>query len=150
MAILSPNPVLTNPRAKKKEITINQITSLVKALNAVENDKVLVTMVVVRPRKAQAPTGNGDKTSPAMVERNIEKSCHASGVTSSGCGMKKRTIKPTPSETTKGTIFAPCNWNFGDSMIDLSSFDDDAEKGLMGFGSGVRMEGLEVVKRKRR
>lgn len=121
-----------------------------KALNAVENVKVLVTMVVVRPRKAQAPTGNGDKTSPAMVERNIEKSCHACGVTSSGLGIKKRTIKPIASESTKGTIFAPCNSSFGDSVIEFSSFDDDAENGLTGFTIGVKMEGLEVVKRKRR
>lgn len=113
-----------------------------KALNAVTNVNVLVTTVAVRPRKAHAPTGNGDKTSPAMVERKIERSCHACAVTSTGFGMKKRTIIPIASESARGTIFAPCNWDFGGSVIELSSFDDDAEKGLLGFASGVKREGL--------
>lgn len=85
------------------------MTSLVKALNAVVNVRVLVTIVVVRPKRAQAPTGNGERTSPAMVETKIERSCHACAVTSTGFGTMKRTSKPIAIESAKGTIFAPCN-----------------------------------------
>lgn len=85
------------------------MTSLVKALNAVVNVRVLVTMVVVRPKRAQAPTGNGERTSPAMVETKIERSCHACAVTSTGFGTTKRTSRPIAIESAKGTIFAPCN-----------------------------------------
>lgn len=77
VAILSPKPVFTNPLAKKKEITINQITSLVYALNAVSKLSVLVKTTVVRESNDHAPTGSGARTSPAMVERKMERSCQA-------------------------------------------------------------------------
>lgn len=108
VAILSPSPVFTNPRAKKNEITISQITSFVKALKAAVKVRVLVTTEAVRPRKAHAPTGNGLSTRPAMVERNMERSCQASGVTWTGLGTKKRTMRPMDMEMIKGMGFAPC------------------------------------------
>lgn len=77
MAIRSPSPVFTNPRAKKKEMTISQMTSLAKAEKAAGNGSVPVRTEAVRPRKAQAPTGRGLRIRPAMVERNMESSCHA-------------------------------------------------------------------------
>lgn len=64
-------------------------------------------MVVVSPNKAQAPTGNGERTSPAIVETKIDKSCHACGVTSIGFGITKRTSSPIASERVKGMSFAP-------------------------------------------
>lgn len=88
-------------------MTINQITSLVKALNAVVKGSVLVKIAVVNPRKAQAPTGRGDKTSPAMVERKIESNCQACIVTSTGFGIANRTIIPIATEITKGSNLAP-------------------------------------------
>lgn len=111
MAIRSPKPVLTKPRAKKKEITINQITSLVKAEKALEKVSVLVITEVVRPIKAQAPTGSGLRTSPAMVERKMERSCQACGVTSGGLGTRKRTTMPTATEMIKGIGLTP--WRAG-------------------------------------
>lgn len=89
VAILSPNPVFTKPLAKKKEMTTNQMTSLVKAEKAVVKDSVFVRIEAVRPRKAQAPTGRGLRTRPAMVERKIESNCQASVVSSGGLGINK-------------------------------------------------------------
>lgn len=127
VAILSPRPVLTNPRAKKKEMTINQMTSLVNAAKAVENASVLVTIEVVRPRNAHAPTGNGLKTRPAIVERKIERSCHACGETSTGLGTRKRRMRPMEMEITKGSSLAPCGGGGGDGkfvggVVDAVSF----------------------------
>lgn len=108
MAILSPNPVLTKPRAKKNEMTMSQMTSLVKAEKAVAKGRVLVRTVTVRPKKAHAPTGNGLRTRPAMVETKMERSCQACGVTSGGLGMRNRTIKPTEIERISGIGLAVC------------------------------------------
>lgn len=58
-------------------MTINQMTSLVKAEKAEVKLSVLVRIEVVRPMNAQAPTGRGLRTRPAMVERKIESNCHA-------------------------------------------------------------------------
>ncbi|KAI3702193.1 hypothetical protein L6452_27920 [Arctium lappa] len=96
------------------------MTSLVKVLNAVVNVRVLVIMVVVRPKRAHAPTGNGERTSSAMVETKIARSCHACEVTSTGFGITKRTMV------------------------------DEAEMGFRGLGKVVKREGLEVVVKKRR
>jgi len=98
---------LTNPRAKKKEMTINQITSLVKAEKAAEKESVLVTIEAVRPMKAQAPTGRGLRTRPAIVERKIESNCQPCGVTPSGTGTANRRIRPTEIERIRGISFAP-------------------------------------------
>ena len=108
VAIRSPNPVLTNPRAKKKEITINQITSLVKALKAAENVKVLVTTVTVKPRIAQAPTGKGFKTRPVIVDKKMASNCHAFVETPAGFGTAKRTMMPIATEIRNGIGLAPC------------------------------------------
>lgn len=108
MAILSPNPVLTKPRAKKNEMTMSQMTSLVKAEKAVAKGRVLVRTVTVRPKKAHAPTGNGLRTRPAMVETKMESSCQACGVTSGGLGMRNRTIKPIEIERNSGIGLAGC------------------------------------------
>lgn len=86
---------------------MSQITSLVKALKAAEKERVFVTTEAVRPKKAHAPTGNGLRTRPAIVERKMERSCHASGVTSTGLGTKKRTMRPMEMEMMKGIGFAP-------------------------------------------
>ena len=75
-ATRSPNPVFSKPLAKKKETTMSQITSLVKAEKAAEKVKVFVAMAVVTARKAQAPTARGSKTNPAMVETKIERRLH--------------------------------------------------------------------------
>lgn len=58
-------------------MTISHMTSLVKAEKAAEKERVLVIMEAVSPRKAQAPTGRGLRTSPAMVERKMESNCQA-------------------------------------------------------------------------
>ncbi|KAD1833306.1 hypothetical protein E3N88_42232 [Mikania micrantha] len=121
------------------------MTSLVNALNAVVNVRVLVMIVVVRPNRAHAPTGNGDRTSPAMVETKIDKSCHACGVTSTGFGIANRINKPMAIERVKGRIFAPCDWGVLGSVIEVTVVD--AEMGLRGFVFGLKMEGLmEVLK----
>ncbi|KAM0981991.1 hypothetical protein EV1_014903 [Malus domestica] len=88
-------------------MTINQITSLVKAPKAVWKDRVSITMKVVRPGKAQAPTGNGLRTRPEMVDRKMASNCQACEVTSTGLGTKKRTAMPTAMEMMKGMGFAP-------------------------------------------
>lgn len=99
---------MTNPRAKKKEMTISQITSLVNAEKAAEKESVLVTIEAVRPMKAQAPTGRGLRTRPAIVDRKIERSCQPCGVTPSGTETANRRIRPTERERIRGTSFAPC------------------------------------------
>lgn len=125
-------------------MTINQITSLVKAPNAVEKVRVFVIIEVVRPKKAQAPTGKGLKTRPAIVDIKIESNCQACGVTSMGLGTKNLIIRPTATEKNKGMSFAP--WGF-ESVIGRGVADD--EMGgiglwvLMGFGRELkRQEGF--------
>lgn len=97
---------MTNPRAKKKEMTMSQMTSLVKAQNAVVKGRVRVRMEVVRPMKAQAPTGRGLRTRPAMVERKMARSCHAWTVSSAGLGTANRRIRPIATENMRGTSLA--------------------------------------------
>lgn len=54
--------------------------------------------------------------------------------------------KPMESESTNGSIFAPCNSNCGDSVIELlSSFEHDVKRCLLGFAKWRRM-GLEVIR----
>jgi len=88
-------------------MTINQITSLVKALKAVVNDKVLVTSKVVKPKKAHAATGKGLKIRPAIVERKIDNNCQACGVIPIGLGTANLTIKPIETDIKRGINFAP-------------------------------------------
>lgn len=97
-----------NPRAKKKEIAISQMSSLVKAAKAVEKESVLVTIEAVRPMKAHAPTGSGPRTRPEMVKRKTERSCHPCGVTCSGLGIRNLTMRPIEMETARGISLAPC------------------------------------------
>lgn len=78
-----------------------------KALKAAGNVRVRVTTEVVSPRKAQAPTGKGLRTRPAMVDKKIASNCHACGVTSTGLGTKNRTATPMAMEMMKGMILAP-------------------------------------------
>lgn len=87
---------------------MSQMTSLVKAEKAVAKERVLVRTVTVRPKKAHAPTGNGLRTRPAMVETKMERSCQACGVTSGGLGMRNRTIKPIEIERNSGIGLADC------------------------------------------
>lgn len=128
------------------------MTSLVKALKAVEKVKVLVTMEVVRPRKAQAPTGKGLRTRPAIVERKIESNCQACIVTSGGLGTNRRTIKPIEMDNMRGSTLTPppldCG-SFADSTTLLSSDADDlifvALMGaLLGFEKGSNLKDKEV------
>lgn len=86
---------------------MSQITSLVKAPNAAEKARVLVRTAEVRPRKAQAPTGRGLRTSPAMVERKMASSCHARVETCGGFGTRNRTASPIDTEITSGMSLAP-------------------------------------------
>lgn len=95
------------PRAKKKEIAISQMSSLVKAAKAVEKESVLVTMEAVRPMKAQAPTGSGPRTRPEIVKRKTERSCHPCDVTCSGLGIKNLTMRPIEMEIARGINLAP-------------------------------------------
>ena len=143
VAIRSPKPVFTNPRAKKKEITINQITSLVKAPNAVENGSVLVTIVVVRPRNAQAPPGRGVNTRPAIVERKIASNCQAWAETSGGLGTKNRTIRPMETVITRGMILAPCGFDSMAGSVFSEAEDRIGFWFLVGFGRGVKR--IEMV-----
>lgn len=92
------------------------MTSFVKAAKALEKDRVWVTMETVRPRKAQAPTGKGLKTRPAMVERNMQSNCQDWGVTSGGLGMRKRTMRPMEIEIMNGRGLAPWEGGGGGSV----------------------------------
>lgn len=83
------------------------MTSLVKAAKADANDRVLVMTEMVRQMKAQAPTGNGPRMRPAMVVRNMAKSCQAFFETCEGFGTAKQTITPTDMEIASGIGFAP-------------------------------------------
>jgi len=67
-----PSPVFSKPSAKKNEMTINQMTSFVKAAKAAWNERMFVTATKVRQEKAQAPTGSGSRTRPAMVVTNTD------------------------------------------------------------------------------
>ncbi|GMN58944.1 hypothetical protein TIFTF001_028039 [Ficus carica] len=118
-------------------MTISQMTSLVKALNAVVKVRVLVTMVVVRQRNAQAPTGKGLRTRPAMVERKMARSCHAWGVTSTGLGTKNRTRTPMATEITSGMGFAPLDSFGGGGGGDGGDGGDD-EALVLEWGRRVR------------
>lgn len=63
------------PREKKKEETMSQMTSLVKAEKAAEKVRVLVRTERVRQVKAQPPTGSGVRIRPEMVVRKRARSC---------------------------------------------------------------------------
>lgn len=80
---------------------------MVKAENAEVKERVPVRMEAVRLINAQAPTGRGLRTRPAMVERKIERSCHACIVTSTGLGIANRRMRPIATENTRGTNLAP-------------------------------------------
>ncbi|KAL4362929.1 hypothetical protein GQ457_04G003810 [Hibiscus cannabinus] len=135
-------------------MTINQMTSLVKALKADANGSVLVTIEAVRPMKAHAPTGKGLKTKPAIVDKKMARSCHACGVTSMGLGTRKRTMRPIETERNKGNSLAPCGGGgevvldggslpFREAVAGLDRFDGAAnESGLIGDRRvGVKDEG---------
>lgn len=101
---------------------------------------------VVRPRNAQAPTGRGLRTRPAIVDKKIDSNCHACGETSGGFGTKNRTISPTATERNKGTNFAPCG---SCSVAETSATDEIGGIGLwvlVGFGRGLKRNGLGVTK----
>ncbi|KAJ1423034.1 hypothetical protein SESBI_12615 [Sesbania bispinosa] len=66
-----------NQRAKNNEITINQITSQVKALDAAVKLRGFFTTEEVKLRKPHAPTSNDLRTRPAIVDRKIKSNCHA-------------------------------------------------------------------------
>jgi hypothetical protein len=88
-------------------MTINHMTSLVKAPKAAANVRVLVTTATVNPRNAHAPTGRGDNTRPAMVVKKMANNCHACVVTDAGFATRYRRARPKPTETTKGKGFTP-------------------------------------------
>jgi hypothetical protein len=95
-------------RAKKKETTMSQMTSFVKAEKAAEKASVLVAMAVVTARKAQAPTGSGSSTSPAMVLTKMESRVQACTLMPAGMGTRKRSARPSPTAAKNGTGLAPC------------------------------------------
>mmetsp|Transcript_5329 Transcript_5329/g.18831 ORF Transcript_5329/g.18831 Transcript_5329/m.18831 type:complete len:243 (-) Transcript_5329:13-741(-) len=107
VATLSPRPVWMNPLAKKKEITINQMTSFENAPNASAKLRVRVATATVSPANAQAPTGRGPSTRPVTVERKMDSSFHALGSTPTGTGQKRCKANPIAMEATMGTILAP-------------------------------------------
>lgn len=77
------------------------------------NGSVPVTMEVVRPKNAHAPTGKGLKTRPVIVDKKMAKSCQAWSVTSTGMGIRKRTMRPIEIEMRKGRSLAPCGGGGG-------------------------------------
>lgn len=81
--------------------------SCVNAWNAAEKVNVLVTVHVVRPRNAHAPSGSGLRMRPDIVEMNMESKFHACGVISLGFGTRKRRMRPVEMETMSGIGFAP-------------------------------------------
>jgi hypothetical protein len=122
---------LTKPRAKKKEMTKSQMTSLVKAEKAQEKDRVLVTTEAVRLRKAQAPTGRGLRTRPEMVEMKMESNCHALGETSRGLGTRNLTMRATEIEMRKGMGLTPSG----------GGGDGDGRGGVDGWEARFEAEG---------
>lgn len=96
--------------AKKKDTTMSQITSLLNAENAAENDSVLVATAVVADKKAHAPTGRGDSTRPAMVDTKMANSVQASVVMPAGHGTTKRSMVPMAMDANSGTGLAPCEY----------------------------------------
>lgn len=106
-AIRSPSPVLTKPREKKNETTINQMTSLVNAAKAAAKVRVRERTEMVRQTKAQAPTGKGPRMSPATVVRKIASNCQAWFERWEGLGTAKRKIMPIARETARGMGLAP-------------------------------------------
>jgi hypothetical protein len=48
-----------------------------------------------------------------MVERKMERSCHACRLTSAGRGARKRTARPAPRERRSGTSLAPAGGALG-------------------------------------
>ena len=92
-----------------------------KALKAVENGNVLVTIEAVTPRKAHAPTGNGLSTRPEMVERKMARSCHDWGESSGGFGIAKRRIKPTEIEIISGIGLAPFEGGFAGTAAGVAA-----------------------------
>ena len=90
---------------------MSQMTSFVIAENAAWKLRVSVTTAVVRPMKAHAPTGNGESTSPLIVDKKMLNNAHACGTTASGRGTRKFNTNPTPTETANGTNAAPFHTN---------------------------------------
>ena len=111
VATRSPRPVWTKPLAKKNARTMSQMTSFVMAENACWKVSVLVTTVMERPQKAQAPTGRGVRTRPVMVERKMARRVHARGSTAAGHGTTNWITRPTATEMSAGTILAPFHVN---------------------------------------
>jgi hypothetical protein len=93
--------------AKKKDTTMSQMTSLVKAEKVAAKVRVLVAMAVVADRKAQAPTGIGSRTSPAIVDTKMDSSVQPWRVMPAGTGTRKRSARPREMESTRGTGLAP-------------------------------------------
>nr|BAD28374.1 hypothetical protein [Oryza sativa Japonica Group]BAD28529.1 hypothetical protein [Oryza sativa Japonica Group] len=65
-----------------------------------------------------------------MVERKMERSCHAWGLTSAGCEARKRTARPTARDTRRGTSFAPVGARL--SASSLGVFEARREVGCDG------------------
>lgn len=64
--------------AKKKETTMSQMTSFVKAVKACAKVRVLVATATVTPRNAQAPTGSGSSTRPGVRRGSCSCGTHSS------------------------------------------------------------------------
>ena len=93
--------------AKKKDTTISQITSFVNAVNAAVKVRVLVAIATVADKNAQAPTGSGSRTNPAIVDTKMDNRAHPCRVIPAGVGTRKFNIKPNDTHVTRGKIFAP-------------------------------------------
>lgn len=86
---------------------MSQMTSLVKAEKAAAKVRVLVATAVVTDRKAQAPTGIGSSTSPAMVDTKMESRVQPCMLMPAGTGTRKRSTRPTAMERARGSGLAP-------------------------------------------
>lgn len=121
------------------------MTSLVKALNAAEKDKVPETMETVSPRKAQAPTGKGLRTNPVIVERKIANNCQAWEETAAGLGTRNLTMMPTATEMAKGKGLAPCQALGGVVCGEDSSFAAETDRFLGLFWEPNTVEELTLL-----
>ena len=78
------------------------MTSLVNAENASVKVNVFVAIATVADKKAQAPTGRGSKTNPAIVETKMDSRAHPCCEMPTGVGTKKFKINPSDTHVTRG------------------------------------------------
>lgn len=132
-AILFPNPVLINPRAKKNASAISHGIGSPKAENAAAKVSVLVRTHAPSPMSATAPSGRGWVMIPTIVARKMESSCHAMRETPLGAGRNHR-ITPVAMEAASGLMEAPCHGWGASGAGGAAEADAAARSGRFGAG----------------